>query len=149
RPWNAPFWYNGTQDAGPARSRLAWNLLPGSSMTPTRHILLVDDDPAMREMLESLFEARGYRTSCAPTADAALALCADTDFDVVLSDIRMPGRSGVELVGELHRLRPETPVVLMTAFGSIDSAVSALRAGARDYVTKPFEPDTALLAVER
>jgi two-component system response regulator HydG len=118
-------------------------------MTPKRHVLLVDDDPAMREMLASLFEAKGYRTTPAASVDVALALCAENDFDAVLSDIRMPGRSGIDLVGELHRLRPETPVVLMTAFGSVDSAVSALRAGARDYVTKPFEPDTVLLAIER
>ncbi len=118
-------------------------------MTTPRHLLVVDDDPAMRDMLVSLLEGAGYRASEAPSADAALALAADLEFDAVLSDIRMPGRSGIDLVGEMRRLRPETPVVLMTAFGSIDSAVSALRAGARDYVIKPFEPDTLLLALER
>ncbi len=118
-------------------------------MTTSRHLLVVDDDPAMRDMLVSLFQSSGYRATQAASADSALALCAETEFDAVLSDIRMPGRSGIELVGELRRLRPETPVVLMTAFGSIDSAVSALRAGARDYVTKPFEPDAVLLAIER
>jgi DNA-binding NtrC family response regulator len=61
----------------------------------------------------------------------------------------MPGRSGIELVGEMRRLRPETPVVLMTAFGSIDSAVEAMRAGAFDYLTKPFEPEAVLFSIER
>ena len=79
----------------------------------------------------------------------ALARLRDPEYDAVLSDIKMPGRSGLELVGELRRLRPETPIVLMTAFGSIDSAVDAMRAGAFDYVTKPFEPEAVLFALER
>src|SRR5262245_18404674 len=72
-----------------------------------------------------------------------------SDCDVVRSDIKMPGRSGIELVGELRRLRPETPIVLMTAFGWMDSAVEAMRAGAFDYVTKPFDPEAVLFALER
>jgi two-component system NtrC family response regulator len=67
----------------------------------------------------------------------------------VLSDIRMPGKSGIEMVGDVKRLRPATPVILMTAFGSVASAVEAMRAGAFDYVTKPFEPEAVLFAVER
>jgi DNA-binding NtrC family response regulator len=71
------------------------------------------------------------------------------EFDAVISDIKMPGRDGVELVGELRTLRPDTPVILMTAFGSIDSAVSAMRAGAFDYLTKPFKREHVLVALER
>jgi DNA-binding NtrC family response regulator len=112
-------------------------------------LLVVDDDRAMREMLASLFKERGYWVEEAANVDAALARLADQEFDVVLSDIRMPGRSGVELVGALRQLRPATPVILMTAFGSVDSAVGALRAGAFDYITKPFEPDAVTFAVER
>ncbi len=118
-------------------------------MTRPRQLLVVDDDRAMREMLTSLFKERGLEAEEAPSADAALALVAERDFDAVLSDVRMPGLSGVELVGQLRRLRPHTPVVLMTAFGSIDSAVEAMRSGAFDYLTKPFEPDAVVLAVER
>ena len=70
-------------------------------------------------------------------------------FDAVLSDIRMPCRSGIELVGAIHELRSDMPVVLMTAFGSIDSAVEAMRAGAFDYVAKPFKRDALLVALER
>jgi DNA-binding NtrC family response regulator len=118
-------------------------------MSLPRRILIVDDDRAMREMLASLFKERGLWVEDASSADAALALAAEQEFDVVLSDVRMPGLSGVELVGQLRRLRPSTPVVLMTAFGSIDSAVDAMRSGAFDYLTKPFEPDAVILAVER
>jgi len=118
-------------------------------MATPRQLLVVDDDRAMREMLVALFKERGLFVEDASTADAALARAAEQDFDVVLSDVRMPGLSGVELVGQLRRLRPSTPVVLMTAFGSIDSAVEAMRGGAFDYLTKPFEPDAVILAVER
>jgi DNA-binding NtrC family response regulator len=112
-------------------------------------LLLVEDDNAMREMLESLFRQEGYVVSEASSAVAALELVRQTDFDVVLSDIKMPGKSGLELVGELRELRPDTPVVLMTAFGSIDTAVDAMRAGAFGYTTKPFQPDEVLRTVKR
>jgi DNA-binding NtrC family response regulator len=115
----------------------------------TRSVLVVDDDLAMREMLVSLFREHGYRVDEAARADDAVASLAEGEFDVVLSDIRMPGKSGVEMVGDLKRLRPATPVILMTAFGSVDSAVEAMRAGAFDYITKPFEPEAVLFALER
>ena len=112
-------------------------------------LLLVDDDAAMRDMLASLFREQGYPVLEAKSADAALAIAGEHEIGAVLSDIKMPGKSGVEMVGELRQIRPHTPVVLMTAFGSIDSAVDAMRAGAFDYITKPFEPDAVLLTVER
>src|SRR5687767_13834818 len=112
-------------------------------------LLLVEDDNAMREMLESLFRQEGYVVSEAASASAALELARETDFDVVLSDIKMPGKSGLELVGALRELRPDMPVVLMTAFGSIDTAVDAMRAGAFGYTTKPFQPEEVLRTVKR
>jgi DNA-binding NtrC family response regulator len=118
-------------------------------MTETRTLLVVDDDVAMRQMLASLFREHGYEVRDSASADEALKEAAKFDFDAILSDIRMPGKSGIEMVGALRRMRPETPVVLMTAFGSIDSAVEAMRAGAFDYITKPFEPEAALLTLER
>jgi DNA-binding NtrC family response regulator len=118
-------------------------------MKDRSRLLIVDDDRAMREMLESLFADSGYESASAGSADEAVERCRDEEFDVVLSDIKMPGRSGVDLVGDLREIRPDTPVILMTAFGTIDSAVEAMRAGALDYITKPFEPDAVLVAVER
>ncbi len=117
-------------------------------MTP-KQLLVVDDDTAMREMLASLFRDRGFAVSEAASAGEAIERASDNLFDVILSDIRMQGKSGIEMVGELRELRPDTPVVLMTAFGSIDSAVESMRAGAFDYITKPFEPDAVLLTIER
>jgi DNA-binding NtrC family response regulator len=121
----------------------------GVMATPTRSLLVVDDDLAMREMLASLFQEQGFGVCEAATADKAIECLGENDIDVVLSDIRMPGKSGIEMVGEVRKLRPETPVVLMTAFGSIDSAVEAMRAGAFDYITKPFEPEAVQFTVER
>jgi DNA-binding NtrC family response regulator len=112
-------------------------------------LLVVDDDAAMRQMLASLFRERGFRVAEAASADQALEKLRESEYGVVLSDIKMPGKTGIEMVGELRRVRPETPVILMTAFGSIDSAVQAMRAGAYDYITKPFEPEAVLLTVER
>jgi DNA-binding NtrC family response regulator len=114
-----------------------------------QRLLVVDDDSAMRALLASLFEQKGYPVEEAASADEALERAREAEFDAVLSDIKMPGKTGIEMVGELRRIRPDTPVVLMTAFGSIDSAVEAMRAGAFDYITKPFEPEAVLLTVER
>ncbi len=118
-------------------------------MNQYRRILVVDDDLAMREMLTSMFNEEGYAATSACSADEAIEISKDQEYDAVLSDIKMPGKSGIELVAALRELRPETPVVLMTAFGSIDSAVEAMRSGALDYVTKPFEPEVVLVAMER
>jgi DNA-binding NtrC family response regulator len=118
-------------------------------MSRIHQLLVVDDDAAMRQMLVSLFADQGYRVFEAASVSEAVDRARESEIDAVLSDIRMPGKSGIELVGELHRVRPEAPVVLMTAFGSIDSAVDAMRAGAFDYITKPFEPEAVQITMER
>jgi DNA-binding NtrC family response regulator len=118
-------------------------------MTPARALLVVDDDAAMRQLLAALFRDGGFEVREAVSAAEAIELVREVDFGVVLTDARMPGRSGIELVGELRRLRPETPAIVMTAFGSIDSAVEAMLAGAFDYIAKPFEPDVVMFAIER
>lgn len=121
----------------------------GGGRYRVRSILVVDDDSAMREMMLSLLESAGVRAHAAASAVAALDALKEHEFDVVLSDIRMPGRDGIELLGEIRELRPDTPVVLMTAFGSIDSAVAAMRAGAFDYIPKPFKRDEVMVVLER
>jgi DNA-binding NtrC family response regulator len=118
-------------------------------MSLPQSVLVVDDDAAMREMVVSLLDEQGIHARSAASADEAVEILADFDCDVILSDIRMPGRTGIELLGQLRELRPHTPVVLMTAFGSIDSAVEAMHAGAFDYVTKPFQSDALLLSLQR
>src|SRR5262245_13235584 len=139
------------RSASDAETGSGWHIacFRGAEMTATRELLIVDDDDALRGMLRELFQDAGYRVWDAPSAEDALELTRDHELDAVLSDVNMPGRSGIELVGELRRVRYDTPVVLMTAFASVSSAVEAMRAGAFDYITKPFENDVAMLAVER
>jgi DNA-binding NtrC family response regulator len=114
-----------------------------------RCVLVVDDDAAILEMAEDLLTDAGFAVRTAHSAAEALAFAHDHDCDAVLTDIQMPGKDGLELLAELRELRPDTPVVLMTAFGSIRSAVAAMRAGALDYVTKPFESEELLVSLER
>jgi DNA-binding NtrC family response regulator len=129
---------------------LARDLLSPYGMTEnTRSVLVVDDDDAMRDMVVALLEDAGHTAQGAALADEAIEAIKDREFDAVLSDIRMPGKSGIDMLGEIRALRPETPVVMMTAFGSIDSAVEAMQAGAFDYITKPFKRDAILVSLER
>ncbi|MEZ4216007.1 MAG: sigma-54 dependent transcriptional regulator [Myxococcota bacterium] len=118
-------------------------------MRSPRAVLVVDDDVAMGEMVVSLLDDHGIDAECVGSADSALAAVERREFDAVLSDIRMPGRTGLELLGELRERCPDVPVVLMTAFGSIDSAVAAMRGGAFHYVTKPFKREEVLVVLER
>jgi DNA-binding NtrC family response regulator len=103
----------------------------------------------MRDMVVALLEDEGHGAEGADGADAAIDRLREHEFDAVISDIRMPGCSGIEMLGHVRELRPDTPVIMMTAFGSIDSAVEAMQAGAFDYVTKPFKRDAMLVSLER
>jgi two-component system response regulator AtoC len=111
-------------------------------------ILVVDDDEALRESLAMLLAAEGYEVVTAGDADAAVARL-EEPVDVVLCDVRMPGRDGLELLPELIRRLPGAPVLLMSAYGSGDLAVEALKRGAFDYLAKPFQPSEVLLAIKK
>jgi DNA-binding NtrC family response regulator len=117
-------------------------------MARTRSVLIVEDDPLTGSSVAGLLECERISATVATTSDEALDALARRDFDAVLSDVRMPGRSGIELVGEVRELRPQTPVVLMTGFATVDAAVEAMRAGAFDYLTKPVRPDELLISLE-
>ena len=104
-------------------------------------ILVVDDELSMREFLKILFEKEGYDVSIAPNAAAALKITEKQEIDIVITDIRMPGMSGLELLAELKHRDPDMPVVMITAFASPDDAVQAMKSGAFDYITKPFNVD--------
>ncbi len=111
-------------------------------------LLIAEDEEVMRNILRQLFEAAGYEVFTADTGENALNIFADNIFDAVLTDIKMPGISGLDLLGKLRAIDPLTMVVVLTAFSSVDSAVSALRNGAYDYVTKPFNNDELLHTVK-
>ncbi len=104
-------------------------------------LLIVDDEDSVRDSLYNWFIDDGYQVECAEDAKKALAMLNEKDFDIVLTDIKMPGMDGMEMHRRIRAL-PHVPVVIiMTAFASVDTAVLALKEGAFDYVTKPFDPD--------
>ncbi len=112
-------------------------------------ILFVDDDQAFGAVVVDGLSRLGFTAEHAPNAAAALDRLSTLDVDVVLSDLRLPGMDGNELCRRLGELRPDLPVVVVTAFGSLELAVQAIRAGAYDFVTKPFEIEVIALVLER
>ncbi len=113
-----------------------------------RSLLLVEDKRGMRTMLTAALKEDGWEVTAVQDGLEAVGMAAGSSFDIVLCDVCLPGADGIEVLEAFTRLRPGTPVVLMTAFGTIDLAVRAMKLGARDFITKPFELGTltALLA---
>jgi len=111
------------------------------------HILVVDDEPNLRKVLGALLEGAGHATSRAASAREAFDLVRSQDPDLVITDLRMPEADGMELLSWIRRDFPEIPVVVLTAHGSIDLAVEAMRCGAHDFLTKPFEKERVLATV--
>jgi two-component system response regulator RegA len=112
-------------------------------------ILVVDDDDAYRTRLTRAFERRGFSVLPAPDAEAAIALARTKRVDFASVDLRMPGLSGLELVRALRELRPGAVVVVLTGYGSIATAVEAVRLGAGHYLTKPADATDLLAAFAR
>jgi two-component system, NtrC family, response regulator AtoC len=112
-------------------------------------VLLVDDDPAVAKVLGALLVQAGLTVHTAKSGAEALALLGQKPIDVVVSDVRMPGMSGLELLGEVTRLCPEVPIVLMTAHGTVPMAVEAMKAGAADFILKPFDREEILFTVRK
>lgn len=104
-------------------------------------LLIVDDEESVRDSLLSWFIEDGYRAESAENAGKALQLIEAGSFDIILADIKMPGMDGLEMMRRIKLIRPESIVIVMTAFASVDTAVKALKEGAFDYITKPFDPD--------
>src|SRR5947207_15821645 len=110
-------------------------------------LLLVDDEPANLDSLERIFAREGYRTQRAETGAAALALLRDRPADVVLTDLMMPGMSGQELLRAVRAVAPDAEVVLMTAYGTVEAAVAAMKDGAYDFLNKPLKRHSVLKSV--
>jgi two-component system NtrC family response regulator len=112
-------------------------------------ILIVDDDASLRRVLEYNLAEEGYAVATACSGEEALAALGKGAFDLVVTDIQMPGISGMELLARVRQETPETQVIVITAFGTIERAVEAMKAGAFEYVTKPFNRDELKLAVRK
>src|SRR5271165_2728432 len=118
-------------------------------MALSGRILVVDDDRETCELLQELLAQQGFAVEAVTSAGEALARLVAEDFDAVLTDLGMAEMDGISLCRRILESRPDMPVVVGTGQGSLESAIAALRAGAYDFVTKPFDPKLLSLSLER
>ena len=118
-------------------------------MTGKARILVVDDERSMQEFLEIFFRSEGYDVVTAGDVESARLHFESDEFDLVVTDVRMPGGSGIDLLHSVREESPDTVVIIMTAFASTDTAIAAVRDGAYDYITKPFKVEELRLVVEK
>ena len=112
-------------------------------------VLIVDDEPSMRRILASNLRLDSHVTEEADSASAAISLLTREDFDVVITDQKMPGGSGMDVLRTVQETHPQTSVVFLTAVGTVELAVESMRYGAFDFLTKPFVPDVVRATVRR
>jgi two-component system response regulator PilR (NtrC family) len=112
-------------------------------------VLIVDDEKAIRESVSLVLSEEGYETEIASDGSEALRLLGEKDFDVLITDLKMPGMDGIDLIKKSLKICPQTAVIIITAHASVESAIEALRIGAFDYILKPFDFDDLILKVRR
>ena len=112
-------------------------------------LLVVDDDPLIREELESLFAKQPYRVDSAQSVSEALTRLGENEFALAIVDVRLAGSDGIALTREIRERWPDMDVIVITGYASIQNAVEAMKQGAVDYITKPFEPEKLLHATQR
>jgi two-component system response regulator HydG len=115
----------------------------------SERVLVVDDDPEMTSVLSDILRDEGYTADTASSGEQALKKMSDCDYAVVISDLMMKGMPGLALLREIKRLHPETNVIIMTGFGTIESAIGAMKQGAYDYVTKPVKSEEITLTTQK
>src|ERR1700687_2431133 len=114
-----------------------------------RRVLVVDDEESIRIVLKTLLKKHGYDVEVAESGEAALGLLDSFGPDVILTDVRMPKMGGMDLLATLKAKQYPATVIVMSAYGNIDLALEAMKAGAYDYVGKPFKPDEVVLALKK
>ncbi len=118
-------------------------------ISPPGKVLVVDDEVIMRESLSCWLKENGMEVSTAESGTQALREITDQVFNVMLVDMKMPGMDGIQFLHEAKKLQPQTPVIIMTAYASVDTAVEAMKQGAYDYITKPFNPDEIIMIIKK
>jgi len=118
-------------------------------MSKKHRILVVDDESNYLTVMETLLGDAGYEVLTAPSAIEALKIAGAADLDLVLTDMKMPKMTGIELLDKLQQQQPDLPVIIMTAFGTVEKAVSAMKKGAFDYILKPFKNDEILVTIAK
>ena len=112
-------------------------------------IHIIDDEPVIRDVLSQLLTSEGYEVEISASGEEALEKFPSPSFDAILLDLLMPGMDGIEVLRRIKRIDPLAPVIIITAYGSVESAISAMKIGALDYVQKPFKHDDLLLVIEK
>nr|MBL0717287.1 response regulator [Desulfobacterales bacterium] len=112
-------------------------------------ILIVDDDKNILKVIKMKLESEGFQVASALKAQIALQIAKDEVIDLALLDLKLNGKNGIELMEEIHQINPELPVIILTAYGAINTAVEAMRKGAYSYLTKPFDDNDLLLQIEQ
>ncbi len=112
-------------------------------------ILLIDDDPGLSEVIELLLVREGYAVRRAGTVKAGIEGVRGAEIDLVITDLKLPDGTGLNVIAAIRATRPALPIIMITSYSSIESAIGALRAGAVDYIIKPFDNDDLLHAVAR
>ncbi len=110
-------------------------------------ILVVDNEKSMREMLSIALKKEGYEVETARNGEVAVEMVESSDYDVVITDINMPRSNGIDVLNAVNRVRPETPVIMMTGYASPETAVETMKKGAYDYITKPFNMEDFKLVI--
>jgi DNA-binding NtrC family response regulator len=112
-------------------------------------ILIIEDEPSVRVGLSFTLESKGHKITTAENGLDGIRIFEREGFDIVISDLRLPGADGIEVLKSIKNISPDTGVIIMTAFADVKNAVEAMREGAYDYISKPFEPDELLIVIDR
>jgi len=114
-----------------------------------KNILLVDDDTGVRTVFSSILRKEGYRVTAVKNGYEAIKVIDEESFDLALVDLRMPGLDGIQVLEKIKSRRPQTRVIIYSAYGLVEDAVEAMRKGATDYLNKPFSPNELELNVKK
>ena len=112
-------------------------------------IHIVDDEPIIHEVLGDLLTSEGYKVESSLDGEKALEKHSPDTYDLILLDLLMPGMNGIEVLKNIKKIDPQAIIIIITAYASVESAISAMKIGAFDYVQKPFKHDELLLTIER
>ncbi len=133
--------------AGPSRVKSVYKAYNRYKQMET--ILVVDDEKNYLVVMSTLLSEQGYEVLTAENGLQALEIIEESDLDLVLTDMKMPKMDGIELLARIRQVKPEQPVIVMTAFGTVEKAVQAMKAGAFDYITKPFQNEELMLTIRK
>jgi len=116
---------------------------------PRERLLVIDDDPGLSEVIELLLEREGYAVHRTGTVKRGVELAGTGEFELVVTDLRLPDGTGLDAIAAIRAGRPDLPIVMITSYSSMESAIAALRAGAVDYIIKPFDNEEFLRSIRR